>query len=220
MASERPQGLSSLELEQYELAIEDQAYPFEEQSIKFHEDNLKLIALGVYNVWVDKSLHKLSKVIPVRYDKPEETSEIISSLNTYLYEIVRSEPPAPPEPESEVPALAGQIRSTAENETARPVQDEEHKSVTEQNPEAPAQTEQAAPTLERAGPQQDENDESVIEKDNVMPAQAGKTRPELEPGGEEIERVEEPRPVRKSESVESDSSNHTGLTNAVQTTRR
>ena len=66
MTSERPQGLTPLELEQYELAIEDQAYPFEEKAITVHENNLKLISLGVYNEWVEKSLQKLAEFIPAR----------------------------------------------------------------------------------------------------------------------------------------------------------
>jgi tetratricopeptide (TPR) repeat protein len=131
MSSERPQGLSPLEQEQYELAIEDQAYPFEEKAIKVHEDNLKLISLGVYNDWVDKSLQKLAEAIPVRYDKPEEASGIISSLDTYVYEIVRPEPPAPTEPGTEAPALAEQTGLSTKDETAVPEQAEEPEPVTE-----------------------------------------------------------------------------------------
>jgi tetratricopeptide (TPR) repeat protein len=131
MSSERPQGLSPLEQEQYELAIEDQAYPFEEKAIKVHEDNLKLISLGVYNDWVDKSLQKLAETIPVRYDKPEEASGIISSLDTYVYEIVRPEPPAPTEPGTEAPALAEQTGLSTKDETAVPEQAEEPEPVTE-----------------------------------------------------------------------------------------
>ncbi|MBN1276908.1 MAG: tetratricopeptide repeat protein, partial [Deltaproteobacteria bacterium] len=56
MDSERPGNLDELELEQYELALEEQAYPFEEKSIEAHESNLQLISRGVYNEWVDKSL--------------------------------------------------------------------------------------------------------------------------------------------------------------------
>ena len=92
MTSERPEGLTPLELEQYELAIEEQAYPFEEQAIMVHENNLKLISLGVYNEWIDKSLQKLAVFVPARYDKQEETSGILSSLETYTYEIHRAVP--------------------------------------------------------------------------------------------------------------------------------
>lgn len=89
MASERPKGLSPMELEEYELAIEEQAYPFEEKAIQVHEGNLKLISRGVYNEWVEKSLQRLAEYVPARYDKPEEASFIIDSLETYIFEIDR-----------------------------------------------------------------------------------------------------------------------------------
>jgi cellulose synthase operon protein C len=94
MESERPEGLNPMEMEEYELAIEEQAYPFEEQAIAVHENNLKLIPKGVYNTWIDKSLQKLAEFVPAKYDKPEESSGIVVSLDTYTFEIVR---PAPPE---------------------------------------------------------------------------------------------------------------------------
>jgi len=90
--SERPEGLSPAEREQYELAIEEQAYPFEEKAIQVHESNLKLISRGVYNAWIEKSLQKLAKSVPARYDRPEEASGIISSTDTYVFVIDRPAP--------------------------------------------------------------------------------------------------------------------------------
>ena len=140
MNSERPEGLSPLEREQYELAIEEQAYPFEEKAIDVHASNLKLISRGVYNVWNEKSLQKLAEFVPARYDKPEETSGIISSLETYIFEIDR---PAPPTP--------------TESERAEPAQDEEAGSVAESEPggstqvEEPVQVEEPEPTDQSIG---------------------------------------------------------------------
>ncbi|HEY5997468.1 MAG TPA: tetratricopeptide repeat protein, partial [Candidatus Deferrimicrobiaceae bacterium] len=79
--SERPQDLSPVEREQYELAIEEQAYPFEEKAIQVHESNLKLIRRGVYNSWTEKSLQKLAESVPARYARPEEASGIIGSAD-------------------------------------------------------------------------------------------------------------------------------------------
>jgi tetratricopeptide (TPR) repeat protein len=93
-ASERPTGLSALEMQDYELAIEDQAYPFEEKAIKIHEKNLELISMGIYNSWIDRSLEKLAKLMPARYDKPEVPSDILTSPETYAFEIDRPAPPA------------------------------------------------------------------------------------------------------------------------------
>ena len=111
LSSERPEGLDSLELEEYELAIEEQAYPFEEQAITVHTKNLELIAIGVYNRWVDKSLQKLAALVPARYDKPEDRGRVMDSLEGYVYEIVR---PAPQAPE----AVAGQPNEASGSEAA------------------------------------------------------------------------------------------------------
>jgi len=104
--SERPQGLSASEREQYELAIEEQAYPFEEKAIKVHESNLQLISRGVYNGWIEKSLQKLAAFVPVRYDKPEEQSGIVGSQETYIFVIDWTTTTALPETESAEPAQA------------------------------------------------------------------------------------------------------------------
>ena len=71
-----------MELEQYELAIEEQAYPFEEKAIQVHESNLQLISRGVYNAWIEKSLQKLAEFIPARYDR-------ITSYNVCYTKLLR-----------------------------------------------------------------------------------------------------------------------------------
>jgi len=93
--SERPQDLSALEREEYDLAIEEQAYPFEEKAIAAYQSNLELVLRGVYNEWIDKSLQKLAKLIPARYDKPEEESLVIATPDRYVFAIVQFAPPAP-----------------------------------------------------------------------------------------------------------------------------
>jgi hypothetical protein len=126
-ASERPEGLSPTELEQYELAIEEQAYPFEEKAIQVHESNLKLMSRGVSNMWTEKSLQKLAKSVPARYDKPEENSGIVSSLETYIFATDR---PAP---------AVSVVAKTGEPGTAAPVLAKEPGSVTESGTAVPAQ---------------------------------------------------------------------------------
>jgi len=88
MKSERPDDLNALEMEEYELAIEEQAYPFEERAIEVHQSNLELISVGVYNQWVDKSLARLADFLPARYAKPEAESAVIASLDSFSFEIV------------------------------------------------------------------------------------------------------------------------------------
>jgi cellulose synthase operon protein C len=126
-ASERPPDLSPVEREQYELAIEEQAYPFEEKAIQVHESNLKLISRGVHNAWIEKSLRKLAESVPARYDRPEEASGIISSADTYVFAIDR---PAPADSD---------VAKTEVSDTAAPAQAEEPGAATESEAAEPAQ---------------------------------------------------------------------------------
>ena len=72
--SERPTNLSEEELEEYELVIEEQAYPFEEKAIEVHEKNMELLDVDIYNKWIDKSIARLAIMLPARYAKTEEAS--------------------------------------------------------------------------------------------------------------------------------------------------
>jgi tetratricopeptide (TPR) repeat protein len=71
MSSDRPNGLSELELEQYEILLEEQAFPFEEQAIGLHEINMRRSWDGVYDDWVKKSFAELGRLMPARFDKHE-----------------------------------------------------------------------------------------------------------------------------------------------------
>lgn len=71
MASDRPDNLNELELEQYEILLEEQAFPFEEQAISLHEINMRRSWEGVYDEWVKRSFSELSKLMPARFDKQE-----------------------------------------------------------------------------------------------------------------------------------------------------
>jgi LysM repeat protein len=225
-----PRGLYPLELEQYELAIEEQAYPFEEKAIHVHEKNLKLISRGVYNVWVQKSLQKLAQSVPARYDKPEENSGIVSSPDTYIFEI-------------DMPALAALPAS----ESGGPVQIEESGSVTESEPEESAevkdpgsvgktepgdqvQTEKPGPVSvsETAETEKVEEPESVekpelldpVETDEAMPGsehESTEAKKDTESGSvTKIEsegplQTEEPEPVTVSKTADRDQGVHPSL---------
>ena len=91
--SERPDGLSSSEKLDYDLALEEEAYPFEERGIEVHEANYELLASGVYNPWVQKSLDKLAVLMPARYAKNEISGGYVGSLDVYAYRM-----PIAPEP--------------------------------------------------------------------------------------------------------------------------
>ena len=85
MESERPSGLSEAELVDYELVIEEEAFPFEERAINVHEENFELLAGGIYNPWVQKSLDQLSVLMPGRYAKNEISGGFLGSIESYVY---------------------------------------------------------------------------------------------------------------------------------------
>ncbi len=82
--SERPTNLNDEELEEYELVIEDQAYPFEEKAISVHEKNMELLDVGIYNKWIDKSITKLAVLLPARYAKTEQDSLVVALIQPAL----------------------------------------------------------------------------------------------------------------------------------------
>ncbi|RPI12181.1 MAG: tetratricopeptide repeat protein, partial [Lysobacterales bacterium] len=69
--SERPADLDADELEQYDLLLEEQAFPFEEKAIGLHERNAQRAADGLYDEWVQKSYAALAELNPGRYARVE-----------------------------------------------------------------------------------------------------------------------------------------------------
>jgi hypothetical protein len=78
--SERPAGLSPEALEQYELVLEDQAYPFEEKAIEIHEANADRVKSDIYDEWVKKSFTALASLLPARYGKLEKANQVIDEI--------------------------------------------------------------------------------------------------------------------------------------------
>jgi tetratricopeptide (TPR) repeat protein len=72
IASERPARLSADAREQYDLLLEEQAFPFEEQAIKLHEANAGRARDGVYDDGVRGSYAALAQLLPARYGKSEQ----------------------------------------------------------------------------------------------------------------------------------------------------
>lgn len=93
--SERPKDLQASQLQDYELALEENALPFEEKAIGVHEKNLELIRSGIYNEWIEKSLAKLAQLMPARYAKAELSSGFLGSLDRYAYRTPSAPPPEP-----------------------------------------------------------------------------------------------------------------------------
>ncbi len=77
LESQRPKGLNAEELEEYDLLLEEQAYPFEEKAIDIHLANFKRIPAGVYDQPVKNSLEVLGKLMPFRYAKVEKMESYV-----------------------------------------------------------------------------------------------------------------------------------------------
>jgi tetratricopeptide (TPR) repeat protein len=84
IASERPKKLDAEALEQYDVLLEEQAFPFEEQAIKLHQTNTQRAsgngADGVYDEWVQRSFDVLAKLMPARYAKGELGEDYVPTL--------------------------------------------------------------------------------------------------------------------------------------------
>jgi cellulose synthase operon protein C len=80
MSSERPKNLKKDELEQYDVLLEEQAFPFEEKAIKLHEVNTARTKDGTYDEWVQKSFTALAQLNPGRYGKVEIGEQQVESI--------------------------------------------------------------------------------------------------------------------------------------------
>ena len=81
LTSQRPKALKKkLEIEQYNLLLEEQAFPFEEKAIALHEVNARRSAQGVYDEWVQKSFTALRQLKPGRYARAERTQGVIDAI--------------------------------------------------------------------------------------------------------------------------------------------
>lgn len=78
--SQRPRKLSKVELEQYNVLLEEQAFPFEEKATELHEVNAKRAAAGIYDKWVQESFKSLAVLRPVRYGKLERSESVIDAI--------------------------------------------------------------------------------------------------------------------------------------------
>jgi tetratricopeptide (TPR) repeat protein len=81
LESERPTDLKPEDLEAFEMDLDETAFPFEEKAINVHEKNMELLHAGVLNEWTEKSLSKLTGLMPGRYAKHEMSSGFIGAID-------------------------------------------------------------------------------------------------------------------------------------------
>lgn len=80
MESERPINLNTEALEEYNILLEDLAYPFEEQAIALHETNAARVESGMYDAWIEKSLQALAQLVPGKYARQERSTDYVTAL--------------------------------------------------------------------------------------------------------------------------------------------
>ena len=78
--SDRPAELDVDALEQYELLLEEQVFPFEEKAIDLYKANADRASDGVYDDWVRKSFERLAGLMPARYAKKERSEDVVTAL--------------------------------------------------------------------------------------------------------------------------------------------
>lgn len=78
--SDRPENLNEEELDQYEILLEDQAFPFEDKAIEFFEINLSRIQEGLYNDWIENSFNELITLFPVRYNRQPKQDDYVANM--------------------------------------------------------------------------------------------------------------------------------------------
>jgi tetratricopeptide (TPR) repeat protein len=83
--SERPTDLDPAQLQEYEMVLDEEAFPFEEKAIDFHEKNLELLHAGLLNEWTEKSLDKLVEMVPGRYARNELSIGFLGVTGGYEY---------------------------------------------------------------------------------------------------------------------------------------
>jgi hypothetical protein len=77
MQSERPRSLKPAALEQYNVMLEELAFPFEEQAIGLHEANAQRARQGGADEWMRRSLAELARLKPGRWARSEIVEEVL-----------------------------------------------------------------------------------------------------------------------------------------------
>jgi hypothetical protein len=81
MSSQRPGDLDELALEEYEILLEELAYPFEEKAIEIHISNTQRAWDDIVDQWIEKSFERLAQMSPALYQKQELTHEVIDAIH-------------------------------------------------------------------------------------------------------------------------------------------
>jgi tetratricopeptide (TPR) repeat protein len=81
LESEQPTDLKPEDLEEFKNNLDEAAFPFEEKAINFHEKNIELLHDGIFNSWTEKSLDRLTELMPGRYGKHEMSAGFLGVID-------------------------------------------------------------------------------------------------------------------------------------------
>src|SRR3989449_3975876 len=84
LESERPGDLKPEDLAEFKNNLDEAAFPFEEKAINVHEKNMELLHTGVFNSWTEKSLSRLTELMPGRYAKHETSSGFLGAIDSHV----------------------------------------------------------------------------------------------------------------------------------------
>ena len=69
MSSEVPAELNEMEAMQYQMLLEEEAFPLEEEAMALHARNHERIPAEGFDEWIQRSLEALATMHPGRYDR-------------------------------------------------------------------------------------------------------------------------------------------------------
>ena len=78
--SERPDSLTALQLEQYDILLEEQAYPFEEQAMDIYKINIDKVSQGHYDKWIDRTFEVMAEMNPTEYKRNLKATPYASEM--------------------------------------------------------------------------------------------------------------------------------------------
>src|SRR5260370_13181488 len=84
LESERPDDLKPEDLEEFKNKLDEAAFPFEEKAINVHEKNMELLRAGTFNSWTEKSLSRLTELMPGPYAKHETSIGFLSAIDNHV----------------------------------------------------------------------------------------------------------------------------------------
>jgi tetratricopeptide (TPR) repeat protein len=81
LASERPKDLDADEAGQYDVLLEEQAFPFEEKAIDLYRVNAERAGDGIYDEWVRASYARLAVMVPARWSRTERSEDVVTGID-------------------------------------------------------------------------------------------------------------------------------------------